>query len=240
MTPKVLSLVGAVLSSFACRGEQARPETISRTDSPLATHTLLSLPSPELNGGQSLERVIASRRTRREFAQKPIALGDLGQLAWAAQGITEPSQQLRATPSAGALYPLELYFATAQGVLHYVPGEHKFVQTSSRDLRDSLAKAALNQPAVRLAPCTVVLASVMARTQRKYGERATRYVALEAGHAAQNLLLQATSRGLVGVPIGAFADEAVGRVMGLRAGEEPLYLIPVGYPEDVSKIGLAN
>jgi SagB-type dehydrogenase family enzyme len=95
----------------------------------------------------------------------------------------------RTSPSAGALYPLELYFVTPEGALHYRPATHSLLSRSSRDLREPLSQAANGQAAVRRAPCDIVITSVTDRTRDKYGERASRYVAMEAGHASQNLLL---------------------------------------------------
>jgi len=186
------------------------------------------LPPPATSGDRSLEQVLAARRSRRDLAARPLSLAQLGQLAWAAQGITDPAQRRRAAPSAGALYPLELYFVTPEGMHHYLPERHALERRSAEDLRARLARAALDQDAVREAPCVAVLTAVTVRTAQKYGDRAPRYVALEAGHAAQNLLLQATARGLAGVPIGAFDDDAVRRVLALPAGETPLYLVALG------------
>jgi len=180
----------------------------------------------------SLEQALAARRSQREFASKPLPLVELGQLAWAAQGVTEPDDGLRTAPSAGALYPLELYFLLPDGVLHYIVAEHAFERKSDRDQRAVLSDAALSQLSVRSAPCDVVIASVTGRTREKYGDRAPLYVALEAGHVGQNLLLEATARGLAGVPIGAFDGPAVSRVLGLAPEEEPLYIIALGYPPE--------
>ncbi len=225
--------VGALLG---CRGERLRPEpTVEREPPRLAAGSarnpvVLSLPPPVTSGQVSVEQALASRRSRREFASTPLGTAELGQLAWAAQGVSNPKEGLRTAPSAGALYPLELYFVNETGVWHYLPASHSFEQRSQRDLRAALSQAALNQESVRLAPCDVVLTSVTARTRQKYGERAARFAAIEAGHVAENLLLQATARGLVGVPIGGMSDEAVSEVLGLPPTEEPLYLVAVGYP----------
>lgn len=190
----------------------------------------LKLPPPITRGSVPLEQVLSSRRSERSYSPDPLPLAELGQLAWAAQGISEPTHGLRTAPSAGALYPLELYFVTPEGVLHYLPESHAFERRAAGDLRPALSRAALGQESVREAACDVVITSVTTRVQRKYGDRAPRYAALEAGHAGQNLLLEATARGLASVPIGAFDDRAVSELLGLPKGEEPLYVIAVGYP----------
>jgi SagB-type dehydrogenase family enzyme len=226
----------AVLAALGCRAERVnpKPEPLPGSNAPAAPTATgkVSLPAPVLSGSMSLEQALHARRSQREFAPKPLPLVELGQLAWAAQGVTEPKLGLRTAPSAGALYPLELYFFTADGVLHYLPAEHAFERKGDRDQRSALSDAALSQSSVRLAACDVVIASVTDRTREKYGDRASLYVALEAGHVGQNLLLQATARGLVGVPIGAFDGSAVSKVLGLGQGEEPLYIIALGYPPE--------
>jgi len=197
---------------------------------PSAPVAVTPLPTPAVSGDVSLEAVLAGRRSVREFSDRPLAAAELGQLLWAAQGITDP-RGYRTAPSAGALYPLEIYVATAGGLYHYVPARHALVVVGGSDVRQALVEAALRQEAVSQAPAVFVIAAVYERTAAKYGaERSPRYVHLEAGHAAQNILLQAVTLGLGAVPIGAFDDEAIQEAMGLPAEEQPLYLIPVGRP----------
>lgn len=190
---------------------------------------LLHLPRPLVHGSVSLEDAIARRRSAREFAHEPLTATQLSQLLWAAQGLTGAGGA-RAAPSAGALYPLELRVVHAGSVCRYVPDEHALAVQASRDLRPALAAAALDQAAVAAAAAVIVVAAVYARNAGKYGVRGERYAALEAGHAAQNILLEAVALGLAAVPIGAFDDDAVKRVLALPNGHEPLYLIAVGRP----------
>jgi SagB-type dehydrogenase family enzyme len=194
-----------------------------------------ALPTPSLTGGTSLEEALARRRSVREFEDVPLTAAELGQLLWAAQGITH-DRGYRTAPSAGALYPLELYAATSSGVFHYDPVSHRLLVVGHGDARPVLYKAALSQDPVRDAPAVLVIAAVYERTAVKYGtERSPRYVHLEAGHAAQNLLLQAVVLGLGAVPIGAFQDEEIQAALGMPADHEPLYLIPVGHPRSNSQ-----
>jgi SagB-type dehydrogenase family enzyme len=168
----------------------------------------------------------------REFADQPLTEADLGQLLWAAQGITN-ERGLRSAPSAGALYPLEVYVTTVDGVFHYDPEHHRLLAFSLDDARLRLYQAALQQEPLRQAPAVFIVTAVYERTAQKYGtERSPRYVHLEAGHAAQNLLLQAVALELGAVPIGAFHDLEIQQVLGLPADHAPLYLIPVGHPVD--------
>jgi SagB-type dehydrogenase family enzyme len=120
---------------------------------------------------------------------------------------------------------------TAEGLYQYVPEGHQFQILADADLRQALYQAALHQDAVSQAPAVFIVTAVYERTAQKYGsERSPRYVHMEAGHAAQNLLLEAVALGLGAVPIGAFHDDEIQRVLGIPADHAPLYLIPVGHP----------
>jgi len=191
---------------------------------------MIELPPPRRESRVSLEATLAKRRSVREFADRPLTPAELSQLLWAAQGVTNDEGD-RTSPSAGATFPLETWVATADGLFHYDPARHALERTGDEDLRPALCREALGQQCVADAPAVFVLAAVAARTEKRYGPaRTPRYVAMEAGHAAQNLLLQAVALGLGGVPVGAFEDARVGRVLGLPAGQRPLYLLPVGVP----------
>jgi SagB-type dehydrogenase family enzyme len=203
----------------------------SGTFSP-AQASATDLPPPVRSSGVALEEALSNRRSMREYADEPLTTAELGQLLWAAQGITN-ERGFRTAPSAGALYPLEVYLLTAEGVFHYEPQHHRLRLMSQDDARPALYQAALQQDPVRKASAVFVVAAVYARTVQKYGEeRSPRYVHMEAGHAAQNLLLQATALGLGSVPIGAFHDQQVQKALGLPADHQPLYLIPVGHPRN--------
>jgi SagB-type dehydrogenase family enzyme len=196
---------------------------------PLSTH-ILELPAPERKGRMSLEEAIAVRRSVRDFTRQTLTDRELSQLLWAAQGITS-SDGLRTAPSAGALYPLEVWVATASGFYHYEPHKHRLTQRLEGDLRPDIYRTALMQEAILQAPVVFAIAAVYQRTAQKYGEQRTpRYVHMEVGHTAQNLLLEAVALGLGGVLIGAFNDRELERVLSLPADQKPLYLIPVGHP----------
>lgn len=185
------------------------------------------LPGPRKRGTLSLEETLVRRRSERGFASTPLDREQIAQLLWAAQGVTEG--RLRTAPSAGALYPLEIYLVTGEGVYHYLPQSHELERIAEGDFLSQLSKAALGQEYVREAPISVVIAAVYQRAERRYGERAARYVWIEAGHVAQNIHLQAVAMGLGSVPVGAFDDRQVHRVLSLPENQMPLYIIPVGY-----------
>jgi SagB-type dehydrogenase family enzyme len=195
----------------------------------------LPLPPPDRKGTMPLEQALQQRRSIREFGAVPLTLGELSQLLWAAQGVTDP-RGLRTTPSAGALAPLELYVVAgrvsglAAGLYRYQPGAHALDAVKVGELRPQLAAVALGQTALLAAPAVLVIAAEPQRTRSRYGERAERYVQIEVGHAAQNVYLQCTASGLATVLIGAFDDRALRDTLGLPAALVPLGLMPVGRP----------
>ena len=194
------------------------------------TDDMTALPMPTRAGQTSLEELLARRRSVREFNDRSLTATELGQLLWATQGITN-DRGFRTAPSAGALYPLEVYVATADGVFHYDPQHHRLLVSSLGDARPRIYQAALQQEPLRQAPAVFIVTAIYERTVQKYGtQRSPRYVHLEAGHAAQNLLLQAVALDLGAVPIGAFHDQEIREVLGLPADHTPLYLIPIGHP----------
>jgi SagB-type dehydrogenase family enzyme len=189
------------------------------------------LPAPDRKGTRPLETLLQARLSVREFKRDTLAARELGQLLWAACGVTQTTDWAhRTVPSAGALYPLELYLLTSRGIAHYDPFEHSLRWFKVGDQRPALAKAALRQSCVREAPAVFIIAAAPDRTTRKYGERGLHYVDMETGLVCQNLLLEATALGLGGVPVGAFHDDDVAAVLGLPAGQVPRLIVPIGRP----------
>ncbi len=125
----------------------------------------IALPKPRQTSPVSVEEALAKRRSTRSYARGPLTLEEIGQLLWAAQGITDRSRGLRTAPSAGALYPLELYIVAgevkglAKGVYKYRPRRHDLVKTGNRDVREELCRAALDQESVRDAGVVLVFAA---------------------------------------------------------------------------------
>jgi SagB-type dehydrogenase family enzyme len=189
---------------------------------------MINLPAPELKGAVSVGEALAKRESVRQFSTAPLAPQQLSQLLWAAQGVTRKWGG-RTAPSAGALYPLEVYLATRDGLFHYVPSGHRLMQISDKNPLPVIAAAALGQSAVLEAPAVFVICAVYERTSGKYRDRAERYVKIEVGHAAQNILLQAFAMGLGAVPIGAFDDRMIQQSLQLHPDRQPLYIIPVGH-----------
>lgn len=203
--------------------------------SPKEPLELINLPKVRHDGGITVEQALAKRRSVRHYRDAPLSLSEISQLLWSAQGITN-SRGFRTAPSAGALYPLEIYLVAGNvstlspGIYKYLALEHTLAKISPGDERTELSHAALNQSSVRNAPVVLVFCCIYERTTIKYGKRGIKYVHMEAGHAAQNVFLQAASLGLGAVVIGAFSDRKVKTVLNIKEDEAPLYIMPVGKP----------
>ena len=193
----------------------------------------VELPGPRTEGAVTIEQGLHRRRSVREFREAPLRLEELSQLLWAAQGITH-REGFRTAPSAGALFPLEVYVVAGKvhglppGLLRYVPSLHVLERLADGDRRLVLTRAALDQAMVAHAPATLALCAFYERVTDRYGQRGIRYVHMEAGHAAQNVYLQALSLQVGTVVLGAFDDDRVRDVLALAPREQPLYLMPVG------------
>jgi SagB-type dehydrogenase family enzyme len=198
----------------------------------LKENTIL-LEEPKTKGSISLEEAILKRRSHRSYKKEALGFFEISQILWAAQGITSP-EGLRSVPSAGALYPLEIFLVVGKvekldtGVYKYNPENHSLSKIKDGDLRSELSIAALGQSWVKEAPAVLVIGAVFERTTKKYGERGIRYVYMEAGHSSQNVYLQATALNLGTVTVGAFDDEKVKEILGLPENVLPLYLMPIG------------
>lgn len=227
--PFILALMGIVLLAVAVVALTTR-----KTPRRMYEITdVIALPDPRYNSSTSVEEALLDRRSIRDYRDDPLSLEEVSQLLWAAQGITN-RRGFRTAPSAGALYPLELYLVAgnvtgvAPGVYRYSPRDHALSQIGDGDAREALASASLAQTCVRDAAIDLVFAAVFDRTTGKYGYRGHQYVHMEVGHAAQNVYLQAVALGLGTVVVGAFDDDEVRAVLRLPEGEHPLYVMPVG------------
>jgi SagB-type dehydrogenase family enzyme len=196
------------------------------------------LPPAVMKGSISVEEAIARRRSIRHYSPRSLSLESLSQIIWAAQGITQQDGEFRTAPSAGAIYPLEVYVVVRkdgvdglhEGVYHYHPKGHLLSLVRDGDFSAGLEKATWGQEIVKEAAATIVIAGVLSRTAEKYGKRGAPYMFQESGHAAQNVFLQATALGIGTVVMGAFGETAVRRVLGVGANERPLYVQPIGRP----------
>jgi SagB-type dehydrogenase family enzyme len=209
----ILAASPAITREF---NQQVEPKAADRID----------LPAPSRTGGMTLTEALVTRRSVRSFAETKLTQQELSQLLWAAQGITDDKGH-RTAPSARAQYFLHLYVATADGFFEYIPAGHKLLRLSVKDLRAELS----SQPAVAAAPEVFVIAGNYDSATQGGRETGLRWVHLEAGHAAQNLLLQATALRLAAVPVGGIQPEHVAQAASLPPSSTPIYLIPVGHPK---------
>lgn len=198
---------------------------------------MIKLPKPNYESKTSVEKALLERRSARDYKDTALQLSEISQLLWSAQGITEKRNSFRTAPSAGATYPLFVYVVSGKvndlpcGIYKYNPERHELLKIMEGDKRAELCSAAFGQSSVGNAPAVLVFSAVYERTTARYGERGTRYVHMEVGHAGQNVHLQAVTLGLGTVVIGAFDDKQVKRVINLPKEEKPLYLMPVGKVE---------
>ena len=227
-------MIVAVVNCYAhcCSGcEQLIAKSLSRA----REKNITELPAPDLKGTVSVEEAIFKRRSIREFKDDPLTLKEVSQLLWAAGGKTIDgiTGATRSYPSAGGIYPLEIYLVAgdvkglAAGIYYYRWRDHSIKLVKKGDVRRELTSAALGQGMVKDAPVSIVWTAIVSRTTRRYGKRGeVRYVPMDMGGAGQNVHLQAEALGLGTVIIGAFRDEKVQEILGVQ--ETPLYIMPVG------------
>jgi SagB-type dehydrogenase family enzyme len=209
-----------------------KKNTMKQTDK-----NIISLPPPQYKGNISLEETMLRLKSVRQYSDKQLDINTISRLLWAAQGIKPPYSK-RTAPSAGSTYPLEVYTVIGnikgipRGIYKYDIQKHHLTKMQNGDFRQALAEAALSQQFIAQASFSLIFSAVFERTTARYGRRGVKYVHMEAGHAAQNVCLQAVALGLGTVVIGAFDDVEVSNVLALPQQEQPLYIIPVGKAAD--------
>jgi SagB-type dehydrogenase family enzyme len=214
----------------------SEPDSVSNPSQATTTqihNSVIKLPEPRYDSEVSLEQSLLKRRSIRDYTNDPLTLSEVSQLLWAAQGITDDKGH-RTAPSSGTLYPIQLYLVAgnveslAPGIYTYQPETHEITLYATGDIRDKLSDAASGQSCVRKCAFAIVFTVVYEPMIAKYGDHGTRYVILEAGHAAQNLCLQVAALNLGTVTVGGFNDDKVSSVLNLPDDENPLYILPVG------------
>jgi len=200
------------------------------------------LPSPNVSGDVSIEEVLNARRSVRQYADSSLSINEISQLLWAAYGVTKSYESptslrggLKTSPSAGALYPLELYLVAwnidqlENGIYKYFSEDHSLKLVMSGDKRDELSTAAWDQSWLKDAAGAIVYSAVFSRTTDKYGERGKdRYVCMDVGHSAQNVYLQGVALRIGTCAIGAFNDNKLKELINMPEDETPLYIMPIG------------
>lgn len=199
-------------------------------------HETIPLPAPHQSGTMSLEEALLRRRSQRSYRDEPLSLDEISQLLWAGQGITKKDTGGRTAPSAGALYPIELFLVVLKGtepepgIYQYMPDEHQLLVVDSGDFQDEIHALTYEQGTAHQAAVVLFLSADPERLEEKYGNRSERYSLIEAGHIAQNILLQATALDLHAVSIGAIHFETGQELFRLGDQEIPIYVLPVGHP----------
>ncbi|MCX7829494.1 MAG: SagB/ThcOx family dehydrogenase [Acidobacteria bacterium] len=197
----------------------------------LTAEDFFKLPTPHKD--LALSKLLEGRESVRKFTEKAISLQELASILWAGQGMKSSSKK-RTTPSAGALYPMELYLIAGNvsdlkaGIYHYEISSHSLKLTASGDKRkELLEKGAIRQDWVSTAPAIICITYVKSRTEGKYKERAQQYIGIETGAVMQNIYLMAQAIGLGTCAVGAFDDEKVKAILNLKE-EDVVLLMPVG------------
>jgi SagB-type dehydrogenase family enzyme len=197
----------------------------------------VSLPSPTVAGNMGTLAAIEQRRSRRDYGGTPMTRGELSTLLYSADGINRErgSLRLRASPSAGALYPIETYVLVhdvedvAPGLYHYALRDHALERLRAEDLRQESVRLGLMQGFLGDANVVIVLTAIFQRLRWRYRRRSYRYALLEAGHIGQNVYLASTAMGFGACAVGAFLDEGLNNLLDIDGREEAaLYMLPVG------------
>jgi SagB-type dehydrogenase family enzyme len=225
---------------------QANADRVANLPTSHEEVTVIDLPQPRIDGSMSVEKALKNRRSIRSYKTTALTLEDLAQILWAGYGITLASDRapafvrggLRAAPSAGARFPLDLYAVVwnvtglEPGVYWYKSEKHQLVLIKKGDFRAEISRAAFDQPHFRTAAAAIVHSAIYERMMAKYGQRGReRYVCMDLGHSAENIYLQAVALGIGTCAIGAFDDMALRLCIGMTRDEEPLYIMPLGKTE---------
>lgn len=205
---------------------------LAQTPAQESAATTIKLPEPDLNGKISLEQTIENRRSIRQFTAEPLTVKQVGQLCWAAQGITDPNKGLHAAPSPGALYPMSLYVVLSDGLYLFSPQNNSLEKQIDGDIRPMLRTAAFGQKVVLESPCTFIIVGSIKKIEAQYRGRGEKFAYLEAGHIAENINLQAVALGLGSAPVDSFAPKSVAGLCRIADDLEVLYLICAGNPAE--------
>jgi SagB-type dehydrogenase family enzyme len=214
--------------------EMIKSESKSESGMLSLQSNIIQLPEPRLESNMSVEQALLNRRSVRSYKNQPLTIAEVGQLLWAAQGVTDKLRGFRTAPSAGATFPFEVYLVAGEvtgltaGIYQYDYHHHRLLLRREGDFRAKLSESALGQSSITNGAINIVLTGIYERTTQRYGDRGIRYVHIEAGHIAQNVFLQAVALGLGSVPIGAFNDNKVQKSLDIPKNEIPLYILPVG------------
>jgi len=243
-----LSSIVIILVGFAIAGEGFSQESNPEQAAKKPESKIIQLPDPSFKSETSIEEALNARQSVRAYSAESLSLTEISQMLWAAQGITRkkdtPSSKWnekyewqggnRTAPSAGGLYPMELYLLAGnvegldQGVYKYIVKSHSLIKVIDGDKRADVREVSLKQKAITEGAAVIVMAAVYERTSIKYGARSEKYIFTEVGHIGQNIYLQGASLGIGTVMIGAYKDDDLKRVLNLPDDEKPMAVMPIG------------
>ena len=207
--------------------------TLAHSAEPSAAPAAIALPAAKTDGNVSVEKALAERRSLRTPAATALTLEEVGQLCWAAQGVTD-NKGHRTAPSALAVYPLELYVIAgavvglAPGLYRYDPAKHGLMLVTAGDQRTDFEEKGVGQTWIAKAPVIFVIAGTTDKVA-KMKERGPQFMAIEAGLAAQGFFLEATALGLGSTFVGGFKPAEARAALGLPSGQEVLAVLPIGH-----------
>lgn len=194
----------------------------------VATGVSIKLPPPILDGTLSVEKALSERRSVRAYKPEALSLAEVSQILWAAQGVTDPAKGFRTAPSPRGMFLIEVYLIAENvtglpaGFYRYQPKGHELIKVAEGDKKGDLFKAAA-QPAIKSAPALLIIAGAQERSTANPS-----WIYLEAGHAAENVYLEAAALKLGTVSIAGFKPEDVKRALILPEKEQPIYIMPFG------------
>lgn len=221
----VLVFVGALAVPVLFYSSDLSRHAVAQEESSEAA--IIKLPAPKLDGPVSVEKALSQRRSIRTYKEEPLSLAQVSQILWAAQGITEAKSGKRTAPSPMALYLLEVYLISgdvsglSRGMYKYRPQGHELEEIAKGDMKSKLVQA-VGQAPLKNAPAALLFAGMTERS------RNPNWMYLEAGHAAQNVYLQAVPLNLGTVVMGGFRPEEVREALNIPEDEELIYVMPVG------------
>ena len=231
LTYKIIILLPIILLfSLNCSAQKKK----SGQPVQIQKNIAIKLPAPCYDSKVSLEKALYKRRSIRNYSDEPLSTSDISQILWSAQGITKKAGGLRTAPSAGALYPIEIYIAVCnvkgltQGVYKYNPQQHTIIKILEGDKRVELSNAALKQNCIRRGAVNIIIVGIFKRTAAKYGKRSGKYLLMECGAVSQNIYLQSYALNLGTVFVGAFNDESLRSILKMPEDEYPLGIMPIG------------
>lgn len=188
----------------------------------------VKLPEPQTKGGPPIWDCLRKRRSVRDYKAQTVSLKELSQILWGSYGVTakEWGYYLKTAPSAGALYPIEIYVASfnveglKKGIYHFNPKDMTLIGVFEGDFSGEITSACLGQDFILDSAFTLVLTAIPSRTMGRYRERGVRYILMDLGCIIQNIYLSLTAMNMGGCIIGAFSDSAMNKIMNLNPEKE--------------------